>query len=92
MTLKKIAPVAETASGTGWSVRKTGNVVELRIDGLDSQQSFPAQYAPTSMTYAPVSAQSTTNLYTPRVSINPTGAITPQGYTGKAYGVITYTV
>lgn len=92
MALRKVAPVTETASGTGWSVRKTGPVVELRIEGLDSQQSFPAQYAPTSQTYAPVSAQSTTNLYTPRVSINSNGYLTPQGYTGKAYGIITYTV
>lgn len=92
MALRKIAPVTETASGTGWSVRKTGNVVELHIDGLDTQQSFPAQYAPTVQTYAPVSAQSTTNAYTPRITISPIGAITPQGYTGKAYGVVTYTV
>lgn len=92
MALRKIAPVAETASGTGWSVKKTGNVVELRIDGLDAQQTFPAQYSPTSMTYAPVSAQSTTNSYTPRVAINVGGYLTPQGYTGKGYGIITYTV
>lgn len=92
MALRKVAPVTETASGTGWSVRKTGPVVELRIDGLDAQQSFPAQYTPTSMTYAPVSAQSTTNSYTPRVAINSSGVLTPQGYTGKAYGIITYTV
>lgn len=92
MALRKIAPVTETASGTGWSVRKTGPVVELRIDGLDTQQSFPAQYAPTVQTYAPVSAQPNTSAYTPRVTISPIGVITPQGYTGKAYGVITYTV
>lgn len=92
MALRKIAPVTETASGTGWSVKKTGNVVELRIDGLDAQQTFPAQYAPTSMTYAPVSAQSTTTSYTPRVGINPGGVLTPQGYNGKGWGIITYTV
>ena len=92
MALRKIAPVTETASGTGWSVRKTGPVVELRIDGLDTQQTFPAQYAPTVQTYASVSAQSNTSAYTPRVSINLAGVLTPQGYTGKAYGVITYTV
>lgn len=92
MALKKIAPIVETATGTGWSVRKAGPVVELRIDGLDAQQQFPAQYAPTIMTYAPVSAQSTTNSYTPRVAINVSGYLTPQGYTGKAYGVITYTI
>ena len=73
-------------------MKKTENVVELRIDGLDTQQSFPTQYAPTSMTYAPVSAQSTTNSYTPRVAINTGGVMTPQGYTGKGYGLITYTV
>lgn len=92
MSLKKIAPVTETASGTGWSVRKTGNVVELRIEGLETQESFPEKYAPTTQTYAPVSAQSSTSSYTPRVSINLAGVLTPQGYTGKAYGVITYTV
>lgn len=92
MSLKKIAPIVETASGTGWSVRKTGPVVELRIEGLDTQQSFPEQYAPTTQTYAPVSAQSSISSYTPRVSINLAGVLTPQGYTGKAYGVITYTV
>lgn len=92
MTLKKIALAAETASGNGWAVRKTGSFVELRIDGLDAQQSIPAQYVPTSMIYAPVSAQSNTSSYTPRVAINTSGVITPQGYTGKAYGVITYTI
>ena len=92
MSLKKVAPVTETASGTGWSVRKTGNVVELRIEGLETQESFPEKYAPTTQTYAPVSAQSSTSSYTPRVSINLAGVLTPQGYTGKAYGVITYTV
>lgn len=92
MSLKKVSPVTETASGTGWSVKKTGNVVELRIEGLDIQQSFPTQYAPTAQTYVPVSAQSSTSSYTPRVAINSGGAITPQGYTGKAYGIVTYTV
>lgn len=92
MALRKIAPIVETASGTGWAVRKIGNVVELRIDGLDSQQSIPTQYAPTSTTYAAVSAQSNTNSYTPRVAVNPSGFITPQGYTGKACGIITYIV
>lgn len=92
MSLKKIAPVTETASGTGWSVRKTGSVVELRIEGLDSQQVIPAQYVPTSQTYAPVSAQSTTTMYTPRITINEKGYITPQGYSGKGWGIITYTV
>ena len=92
MALRKIAPVTETATGTGWSVRKTGPVVELRIEGLETQKPFPEKYAPTSQTYAPVSDQSTTNSYTPRVGINSSGFLTPQGYTGKAYGVITYTV
>lgn len=87
-----LTPITESASGTGWSVRNTGNVVELRIEGLDTQQSFPSRYAPTAMTYAPVSAQSSTSSYTPRVAINTGGVITPQGFTGKAYGVITYTV
>lgn len=92
MALKKVAPIVETATGAGWSVRKTGNVVELRIEGLETQESFPEQYAPTTQTYAPVSAQSSTSSYTPRVGINSKGFLTPQGYTGKAYGVITYTV
>lgn len=92
MALRKIAPVTETASGEGWSVKKTGNVVELRIDGLETQQVMPSEFGPTKMTYTPVSAQSTTNAYTPRVAINPSGAITPQGYNGKGWGIITYTV
>lgn len=92
MALRKIAPVTETASGTGWSVRKTGPVVELRIEGLDTQQSFPAQYAPTGQTYVPVSAQSTTSSYTPRVGVNKNGYLTPQGYSGAGWGIITYTV
>ncbi|OFK66595.1 hypothetical protein HMPREF2806_09600 [Corynebacterium sp. HMSC076G08] len=92
MALRKITPTPETASGAGWSVKKTGNVVELRIEGLETQESFPEQYAPTSQTYAPVSAQSTTSAYTPRVGINSRGYLTPQGYSGKGWGVITYTV
>lgn len=92
MALNKIAPVTETASGTGWSLRKTGNVVEIRIEGLETQESFPEKYAPTSQTYAPVSAQSTTSSYTPRVGINNKGYLTPQGYSGKGWGIITYTV
>ena len=91
MALKRIYPEVKTASGDGWAARKTGNLVELRLEGLESQQVIPAEYAPTKMTYVPVSAQSTTNLYTPRVALNPSGAITPQGYAGKAWAVIVYT-
>lgn len=91
MALKRIYPEVLTASGDGWAARKTGNLVELRLEGLESQQVMPAEYAPTKMTYVPVSAQSTTNLYTPRVALNPSGYITPQGYSGKAWAVIVYT-
>lgn len=92
VALKRIYPEAKTASGDGWVARKTGNLVELRLEGLESQQVMPAEFGPTKMTYTPVSAQSTTNAYTPRVAVNPSGAITPQGYSGKGWGVITYTI
>ncbi|MHB2251381.1 hypothetical protein [Corynebacterium aurimucosum] len=91
MALKRIYPEVLTASGDGWAARKSGNLVELRLEGLESATSFPAEFAPTKMTYVPVSAQSTTNLYTPRVALNPSGYITPQGYSGKAWAVIVYT-
>lgn len=92
MALKKIGPATVTASGAGWSIRKTGLVVELCINGLESTQPIPVEFAPPSMTYVPVSAQSNTSSYTPRVAINPSGVLTPQGYSGKAYAIITYTV
>ena len=91
MALRRIYPAVQTASGEGWAARKTGNLVELRFEGLESQQVIPVEFAPTRMTYVPVSAQSTTNLYTPRVALNPSGFMTPQGYAGKAWAVITYT-
>ena len=92
MALKRIYPEVLTASGDGWAARKTGNLVEFRVEGLEKATEFPAEFAPTRMTYVPVSAQSTTNLYTPRVALNPSGYITPQGYGGKGWGVITYTI
>lgn len=92
MALKRIYPEVRTASGEGWAARKTGNLVEFRIEGLEKATEFPAEFAPTKMTYVPVSAQSTTNLYTPRVALNPDGYITPQGYAGKAWAVIVYTI
>lgn len=92
MALKRIYPEVRTASGDGWAARKSGNLVELRLEGLEKATEFPAEFAPTKMTYVPVSAQSTTNLYTPRVALNPSGFMTPQGYSGKGWGVITYTV
>lgn len=92
MALKRIFPEVRTASGDGWAARKTGNLVEFRVEGLEKATEFPAEFAPTKMTYVPVSAQSTTNLYTPRVALNPSGYITPQGYAGKAWAVVTYTI
>lgn len=91
MALKRIYREVLTASGDGWSARKSGSLVEFRVEGLEKATEFPAEFAPTKMTYVPVSAQSTTNSYTPRVALNPSGYITPQGYSGKAWAVITYT-
>lgn len=91
MALKRIYPEVLTASGEGWAARKTGNLVELRLEGLESQQVMPAEYAPTKMTYVPVSAAPSGTSFTPRVALNPSGYITPQGYSGKAWAVIVYT-
>ena len=88
MALTRINPVRE-ASGNGWQARKYGGVVELRLDGLESSAILPAGFTPTVMTYVPVSAQQSGG-YTPRVAVNPAGNLTPQGYTGKAYGIATY--
>lgn len=91
MALRRIDAVQE-ASGDGWQARKHGKTVELRISGLDAgtSETLPTEFTPVTQTYVPVSAQSTTSAYTPRVAITSTGFITPQGYTGKAYGIITY--
>lgn len=91
MALTRINPVREV-SGNGWQARKVGGVVELRINGLDASatESIPAEFSPVTQTYVPVSAQSTTSAYTPRVAITVSGVITPQGYTGRAYGIATY--
>lgn len=91
MALTRINPVRE-ASGNGWKARKVAGVVELRIDGLDASatESLPAEFTPVTQTYVPVSAQSITNAYTPRVAVTINGVLTPQGYTGKAYGIATY--
>ena len=91
MALTRINPVRE-ASGNGWKVRKVGGVVELRIHGLDSAaaETLPAEFTPVTQTYVPVSAQSTTSAYTPRVAVTSDGVLTAQGYTGRAYGIATY--
>lgn len=91
MALTRINPVREV-SGNGWQARKVSGVVELRISGLDASATevLPTEFTPVTQTYVPVSAQSATSAYTPRVAITSTGFITPQGYTGKAYGIITY--
>lgn len=47
MALNKIAPVAETASGAGWSVRKHGQVVFLRFWGFSGRSlQLPAGFTP----------------------------------------------
>lgn len=91
MALRRIDTVQE-ASGNGWQARKVSGVVELRISGLDSSAtgSIPREFAPAEQTYVPVSAQSTTSSYTPRVAVTVLGNITPQWYTGGAYGIVTY--
>ena len=91
MALTRINPVRE-ASGNGWHARKVGGVVELRINGLDSTatETLPKEFTPVTQTYVPVSAQSTTSAYTPRVAVTSNGIFTPQGYTGRAYGITTY--
>ena len=91
MTLTRINPVRE-ASGNGWQARKVGGVVELRINGLDASATevLPSEFTPVTQTYIPVSAQSTTSAYTPRVALTSDGVFTAQGYTGRAYGIITY--
>lgn len=91
MALTRINPVREV-SGNGWQARKVGGVVELRINGLDASatETLPAEFSPVTQTYVPVSAQPTTPLYTPRIAITISGILTPQGFTGRAYGIATY--
>lgn len=91
MALTRINPVREV-SGNGWQARKVGGVVELRIKGLDASatETLPAGFTPVTQTYIPVSAQSTTSAYTPRVALTSDGIFTAQGYTGRAYGIATY--
>lgn len=91
MALTRINPVREV-SGNGWRARKVSGVVELRIDGLDASATevLPSKFTPVTQTYVPVSAQSTTTAYTPRVAVTLSGHLTAQGYTGKAYGITTY--
>lgn len=92
MGLSKIQPREAIASGNGWQARKVGRVVELRINGLDASdtETLPTKFTPATQTYIPVSAQPTTSPYTPRVALTSAGVLTPQGYTGRAYGVTTY--
>lgn len=91
MALRRIDAVQE-ASGDGWQARKHGKTVELRISGLGAgaSETLPTEFTPTAQTYIPVSAQSTTSAYTPRIAVTVNGAITTQGYTGRAYGITTY--
>lgn len=92
MALSKVTPQVVTAQGNRWSARKTAGLVELRISGLyaSASETLPAEFTPAAQTYVPVSAQSTTNAYTPRVAVTVTGVLTSQGYTGGAYGIATY--
>lgn len=92
MGLSKIQPREAITSGKGWQARKVGMVVELRINGLDASgtETLPTEFTPVTQTYIPVSAQSTTSAYTPRVAVTSTGVLTSQGYTGRAYGITTY--
>lgn len=47
MALRKVTPVPESASGTGWSVKKIGKVVFLRFWGFsDRTLQLPAEFAP----------------------------------------------
>lgn len=91
MALTRIDPT-QVASGNGWFARKVGGLVELRIHGLDSSvsETLPVEFSPAVQTYVPVSAPSTTSAYTPRVAVTYMGALTAQGYTGRAYGIATY--
>ena len=90
--LSKIQPREAITSGEGWQARKVGRVVELRINGLDASatETLPAGFTPVTQSYIPVSAQSTTSAYTPRVAVTSTGIFTAQGFTGRAYGITTY--
>ena len=47
MALRKIAPVTETASGTGWIAKKYGNIVFLRFWGFSGRSiQIPAGFTP----------------------------------------------
>lgn len=47
MALRRITPIPETTSGTGWSAKKTGQVVFLRFWGFsDRSLQLPAGFTP----------------------------------------------
>lgn len=80
----------ESYNGSGWSVRREGNFVELRILNLSRQSNFPEALAPPMEMYIPVVAKSNTTETVPYVLVSTKGYVTPKGYDGEGSAVVTY--
>ncbi|WP_253287087.1 collagen-like protein [Corynebacterium aurimucosum] len=80
----------ESYSGSGWSIRREGNVVELSIIGLSRVSNFPEALAPPVDMYIPVVAKSNTTETVPYVLVSTSGYVTPKCYDGEGSGVVTY--
>lgn len=80
----------QVASGTGWGAVKFNGLVELRFNGFDSAttgETLPAGFRPQTQTYTPVSCAGAAGA---RIAISANGLLTPQLYTGQAWGLATY--
>ena len=85
MALRRIAPIPETASGTGWIAKKYGNIVFLRFwefPGRDMQ--LPAKFAPSESHSLPYRFGT--------IDLKPDGyiAISSGDYLGKVYATVNY--
>ena len=80
----------ESYSGSGWSIRREGNVVELSILNLSRQSNFPEALAPPMEMSVPVVTKSNTDEIVPHVLVSTKGYVTPKGYDGEGSAVVTY--
>ena len=85
MALRRITPIPETASGTGWTAKKYGNIVFLRFWAFSGRSiQLPAAFAP-------VESHSIAYRFG-AIDMKPDGlvSITTEDYTGTVYATVNY--
>lgn len=85
MALRKITPIPETASGTGWTAKKYGNIVFLQLWRFaDRALQLPASFTPAENHSLPYRFGA--------IDVKTDGSVTiiTGDYAGSVYATVTY--